>query len=375
MTVSLWVRVAFLQNSSYLSFRPVADSPIRLIDESGNSFQVPIPGQVVTDQTETSDFFSSYSIDSSAFSIVEASPTAPPDPFSQGTYLDFDGNQRSFQEWYLLFLPTGFVPVTQVSGSGFGQFSNLFPAGILFETGALGPNLITGTPFADFLFGTDTADRILALEGDDTVSGDEGPDELHGGPGDDLLVGNEGDDWISGDEGNDLLYGSSGIDRIFGGPGDDLLAGGAGDDVLIGGEGNDIFVLFTAIDEDPRGGSDPSNQTDPNEERPRGFDVIVDYQADEIVIVPDGTQVVVESDGVNTFINGELEEKSIILDGEIVSIDAGGGGPRLLAVLLNYTGAVNVRVGPEPVDPALLNPGDTMMGIMPDGGGGQLPII
>ena len=125
-----------------------------------------------------------------------------------------------------------------------------------FETGegadrvtlSAGSNVVDGGPGDDWLYGGAAADRILGGGGNDQIFGVRGPDLLFGGPGNDYIEGNRGDDYLDGGLGNDLLYGGlidgapanyDGYDVLLGRGGSDRLAGGWQKDRLFGGPGND----------------------------------------------------------------------------------------------------------------------------------------
>jgi Ca2+-binding RTX toxin-like protein len=91
-----------------------------------------------------------------------------------------------------------------------------------------GPDVISGTPLADW---------ICALGGDDVVRGEAGNDVLLGGTGQDRLLGQTGGDFLFGGDGNDELLGAAGADSLFGGTGSDSLRGGSGFDFGVGAPG------------------------------------------------------------------------------------------------------------------------------------------
>jgi Ca2+-binding RTX toxin-like protein len=137
---------------------------------------------------------------------------------------------------------------------------------------------IDGTEEDDVILGLDGDDQLIGLEGDDNIIGGtgddaiqgfEGNDVLHGSAGGDDIGGGSGDDRILGGRGSDNLFGSEGNDDISGGSGDDTLAGdfgGSGNDDLSGGSGNDLLIGFEGADRFDCGS---------------GFDVVIDYDADE----------------------------------------------------------------------------------------------
>jgi len=64
------------------------------------------------------------------------------------------------------------------------------------------PNVIFGTPFADFIVGTRCNDVILAGRGRDRIIGGDGNDSLYGGRGRDRLWDVDGErDYLSGGRG------------------------------------------------------------------------------------------------------------------------------------------------------------------------------
>jgi Ca2+-binding RTX toxin-like protein len=90
--------------------------------------------------------------------------------------------------------------------------------------GTPGPDVISGTPFADW---------ICALGGDDDVSS---------GAGADVVFAAAGQDDVSGQTGGDSLFGGDGEDEVLGGAGGDTLFGGTGADRIRGGMGFDFGV-------------------------------------------------------------------------------------------------------------------------------------
>jgi hypothetical protein len=103
------------------------------------------------------------------------------------------------------------------------DLSGVLPADFTFVSGLVvnvnsgrGNDVITGSPFGDFIVGAAGNDVINSGDGDDTVFGGAGKDALNGGAGNDSLSGQ-------------------------GGTGDSLT-GGAGDDFLDGGAGNDLIM-------------------------------------------------------------------------------------------------------------------------------------
>lgn len=102
-----------------------------------------------------------------------------------------------------------------------------------------GPDIITGTPYAD---------SILSRGGNDTVYGGYGGDLLRGGLGDDYVYGNQDNDDVGGADGNDWLDGGSGFDVVHGGPGRDTLTGGPDGDLFDYGAVSDSLLGATRRD-------------------------------------------------------------------------------------------------------------------------------
>jgi Tol biopolymer transport system component len=110
--------------------------------------------------------------------------------------------------------------------------------------GGDGDDLLTGTPFKDFLNGSDGNDRLYGLGGRDIMRGDTGADRLYGGPGADVLLGGQGSNTVFGGDGNDRIQSDPrGQDTIFGGRGNDVIEGASGSrDVVSCGPGRDTVV-------------------------------------------------------------------------------------------------------------------------------------
>lgn len=111
---------------------------------------------------------------------------------------------------------TGSDAVNSIDLSGVTPADFTFVSGLRTNVNSgRGNDVITGSPFGDFIVGAAGNDVINAGDGDDTVFGGAGKDALNGGTGNDSLSGQ-------------------------GGTGDSLT-GGAGDDFLDGGAGNDLI--------------------------------------------------------------------------------------------------------------------------------------
>jgi RTX calcium-binding nonapeptide repeat (4 copies)/WD40-like Beta Propeller Repeat len=111
-------------------------------------------------------------------------------------------------------------------------------------TGTARNDILTGTPFQDYLNGGAGNDRLYGLGREDRLRGDYGNDSLYGGPGADLLLGGGGRNTVRGGNGNDRIESDPrGHDRIFGGGGNDLIESGSGSrDVVSCGPGRDTVV-------------------------------------------------------------------------------------------------------------------------------------
>jgi Ca2+-binding RTX toxin-like protein len=105
--------------------------------------------------------------------------------------------------------------------------ADLFSVKIAWEELSLlgdgGDDVLTGTPYGEY---------INAGYGDDQVSA---------GWGNDTIYATGGHDWVRGEEGDDRLHGGWGNDTLYGGTGNDTLLGLADSDSLIGGGGGDLF--------------------------------------------------------------------------------------------------------------------------------------
>lgn len=101
--------------------------------------------------------------------------------------------------------------------------------------GAVGPDVMTGTPAADILAG---------LDGNDLIEGRADADILVGGAGNDTLRGDDGDDRLDGGAGSDTLDGGTGVDQMFGGAADDLYVVDHSNDRVVerAGEGEDTVL-------------------------------------------------------------------------------------------------------------------------------------
>lgn len=138
--------------------------------------------------------------------------------------------------------------------------------------GAVGRNIIEGSPNIDTLVGLDNKD--------------------------DLIVAGAGSDRLGGLGGNDALYGQDGNDLLWGGDGDDLLRGGLGNDTLIGddfpGVGRDTFVLAAG----------------------EGTDTILDFQVgNDFLDLAGGLtfgQLAIAQDGDNALISFQDETLAIL---------------------------------------------------------------
>jgi WD40 repeat protein len=111
-------------------------------------------------------------------------------------------------------------------------------------TGSARNDILTGTPFMDYLNGGAGNDRLYGLGGEDRLRSDYGNDSLYGGPGADLLLGGGGRNTVRGGDGNDRIQSDPrGHDRIFGGGGNDLIESASGSrDVVSCGPGRDTVV-------------------------------------------------------------------------------------------------------------------------------------
>jgi Ca2+-binding RTX toxin-like protein len=201
------------------------------------------------------------------------------------------------------------------------------PAGASLEARE-GDDVVTGSPFSDYLQGNDGTDTLVAGAGSDTLyDGDFTPSTTGGSPpaaGNDKLDGGPGDDYLSTDRGADDVVGGDGEDTadfsyrivsqapsytgpdvfadlaislddvandgagdgdnvrtdvevVNAGPGNDTLVGSARANQLVGGQGNDTIT--------GGGGADLLNAG-------RGNDTVnaVDQTADN-VSCSDGTDV------------------------------------------------------------------------------------
>jgi hypothetical protein len=360
---NLWFQVVHVRNVAYASVVDVRSYPLTLQSETGQLFQTGIIGELATKSSKIPVISTSfYSIESAAFAVNTVSSVPPPDPGARATYVDQSGQVRSYQVWYQIDLPEGFVPVTQYAGPGLALSDYPFPA-LPPEPVVVDPdprNKVLGTPGNDVLVGTVDADLIRGFEGDDSASGDSGDDEIGGGPGNDRLFGDDGNDEVYGGSGNDNLGGGTGNDRVRGGGGADVVGGGAGDDILYGGADNDVLrggagndriyagdgndIIYAGGGGDlitGGGGLDTyflSSEFDSaGGELDIPYNVIFDYQASEVIVIQDPGMVEVTEAGGSSFLRNE--------------------SGALVAVLQNYVGPVTIQmfvppvVVPPPVQP------------------------
>ena len=124
-----------------------------------------------------------------------------------------------------------------------------------------GPDTLDGTPDDDVIDGLGGNDTINGFAGNDELFGSGGEDTLNGGANDDLLDGGADDDILNGGGGADDLIGGLGNDTINGGGGGDtifisfdegrdIINGGGGTDRLRidGSAGDDTFFIETRAD-------------------------------------------------------------------------------------------------------------------------------
>ncbi len=106
--------------------------------------------------------------------------------------------------------------------------------------GTRGDDVLSGTPFKDFLDGYGGNDDVFGLQGPDLLRGEVGNDHLNGGSGADVLVGGPGNDVVNGGDGNDRVIVERGHDRVSAGGGNDLIESvNRSRDVISCGPGHD----------------------------------------------------------------------------------------------------------------------------------------
>lgn len=360
---NLWFQVVHVRNVSYASLVDVRSYPLTLKNEAGQLFQTGIIGELATKSSKIPVISSSfYTIESAAFAVNTVSSVPPSDPGARATYVDQSGQVRSYQVWYQIALPEGFVPVTQYAGPGLALSDYPFPP---LPAEPIDPdprNKVLGTPGNDLLIGTSEADLIRGFEGNDAAYGGSGDDEIGGGSGDDRLFGEDGNDLVyggdgrddlSGANGDDLLRGGGSDDVVGGGSGNDLLYGGAGNDILRGGAGNDQFFAGAGADLIYAGGGTGDLITGgggmdtyflTSQSGPAGgvvdapYNTILDYENGELIVIEDSGMVKETQAGGSTFLRNESGV--------------------LVAVLLGYTGPVTIEMFVPPVEPPVEPPVD-----------------
>ncbi len=104
----------------------------------------------------------------------------------------------------------------------------------------INPTVLTNIVYST---GSLSGDSLTGYAGTDFMVGNDGGDSLYGNGGNDTLDGGMGADYLTGDAGNDSLIGGMGNDSLHGGDGNDILNGGLGDDYLQGDEGADTYIF------------------------------------------------------------------------------------------------------------------------------------
>lgn len=151
-----------------------------------------------------------------------------------------------------------------------------------------------------------------------SISGTAESESIVGVPGiSNNISGDDGNDTIQGRGKDDTLDGEAGNDEVGGANGPDRISGGEDDDVLTGGNGADIFVF----DDDLIAANTA------------GVDTITDYDSAEGDVIEFINAEVGDSASAN--VNGADTEIWYDFDGP------GGSDAVLVAVLENYTGAVD----------------------------------
>lgn len=106
--------------------------------------------------------------------------------------------------------------------------------------GTAGNDVLTGSPYRDYIRGFAGDDRILARGGRNRIEGNGGNDSIASGAGADAIFGGPGDDRIAAGPGNDLIVGGPGRDTIAAGRGNDTVEARDGfRDVVDCGPGRD----------------------------------------------------------------------------------------------------------------------------------------
>jgi hypothetical protein len=144
---------------------------------------------------------------------------------TDGSLLSTNTNTDSLQ-----IVPLGGTPITDFTTPGdpldYPHDTVIEPdlcAGkIPTVVGTIGPDTLTGSPFADVISTLGGKDTVKAGGGNDIVCGGTGKDRLFGQGGRDRLLGQAGKDVLNGGKKKDVLKGGKGSDNCRTGKGDKL---------------------------------------------------------------------------------------------------------------------------------------------------------
>jgi Tol biopolymer transport system component len=192
------------------------------------------------------------------------------------------------------------------------------------------PDITTpGTDADDRLTGTPYADSIIGVAGNDLIFGDWGDDTLRGGSGQDSLNGGDGDDSMAGNTGADWLNDGSGLDRLDGGADADVFALTAGDnaiDEILGFDGTaGDRINLSEFGVNPLV-SFADHILTVNGEQVASIDG--DFDASRDLIVDQGANTWIGTDGADSYTGGDADEVLIGLAGND-TLDSGRGDDRL----------------------------------------------